>query len=60
MIQFAPPLSRRHCKCQPVSVRISVLVLPSGSLKPDKKPALWLKAKPAAVKNEVCCHIFIN
>lgn len=50
MIQFAPPLSRRHCKCQPVSVRISVLVLPSGSLKPDKKPALWLKAKPAAVK----------
>lgn len=41
-------------------VRISVLVLPSGSLKPDKKTALYLKAKPAAVKNEVCCHILLN
>jgi len=55
MIQFTPSLSSRHCKSQPMAVRISVLVV---SLKTDKRNSSLTSAKPATFPNEVCCHIF--
>lgn len=47
MIQLTPSLSSRHCVCQPTAKRISVLVLPSVSLKADKRNSSLTQAKPA-------------